>query len=55
MNKEQVLNKYAHERQKCLLWARVMGYYRPAQSYNIGKKSEFKQRVYFVTQKENTK
>ena len=29
------------ERQKCEVWTRVMGYHRPLQSFNIGKKWEF--------------
>ena len=29
------------ERQKCEVWTRVMGYHRPVQSFNIGKKGEF--------------
>ena len=33
--------------QKCEVWTRVMGYYRPVSQFNIGKKSEFKERVYF--------
>lgn len=35
------------ERTKCEVWTRVMGYHRPMQSYNIGKKQEFKDRKYF--------
>ena len=26
------------ERQRCEVWTRVMGYHRPVQSFNIGKK-----------------
>ena len=35
------------ERQRCEVWTRVMGYHRPVSSFNIGKKAEFKERVYF--------
>ena len=35
------------ERQPCEVWTRVMGYYRPKQYFNIGKKGEFEQRVNF--------
>lgn len=35
------------QRQKCEVWTRVMGYLRPVDSFNIGKKSEFKERVMF--------
>jgi ribonucleoside-triphosphate reductase len=30
------------------VWTRVMGYHRPMQSFNKGKKSEFAERVYFI-------
>lgn len=33
------------ERQKCEVWTRVMGYFRPVESHNIGKKQEFADRV----------
>lgn len=33
--------------QDCEVWTRVMGYFRPVQSFNIGKKGEFAQRQYF--------
>ena len=39
------------ERTRCEIWTRVMGYFRPVSQFNIGKKGEFKERVYF---KENT-
>jgi hypothetical protein len=31
------------------MWTRVMGYFRPVQSFNLGKKGEFHERVYFRT------
>ena len=37
-----------HERQPCEIWTRVMGYHRPVASFNVGKKSEFHERKYFV-------
>lgn len=39
------------ERQPCEVWTRVMGYHRPVQSFNIGKKGEFAERKYFVEPK----
>jgi hypothetical protein len=36
-----------HERQRCEIWTRVMGYHRPVSSFNTGKKGEFTERVYF--------
>ena len=35
------------ERQPCEVWTRVMGYYRPVEMYNTGKKGEFHERVEF--------
>lgn len=35
------------ERTRCEIWTRVMGYFRPVSQFNIGKKGEFKERVYF--------
>lgn len=35
------------ERQRCEIWTRVMGYYRPKDSFNIGKKQEADERKYF--------
>ncbi len=32
------------ERQKCEIWTRVMGYYRPVSEFNKGKKSEYYER-----------
>ena len=39
------------ERQPCEVWTRVMGYHRPVQSFNIGKKGEFEERKFFVESK----
>ena len=35
------------ERTRCEIWTRVMGYHRPVQAFNTGKKGEFAQRVEF--------
>ena len=39
------------ERQVCEIWTRVMGYYRPVSEFNIGKKSEHSERVFFTENK----
>ena len=36
-----------HERQRCEVWTRVMGYHRPVASFNIGKKGEHAERRFF--------
>lgn len=38
-------------RSKCLVYTRVMGYHRPVESFNIGKKGEHKQRKHFIEHK----
>jgi anaerobic ribonucleoside-triphosphate reductase len=48
MNKEQILEKMAEKRTKCIVYTRVMGYHRPVESFNLGKKGEHQQRVKFV-------
>lgn len=35
------------ERVKCEIWTRVMGYHRPKDSFNRGKKAEFDERKNF--------
>ncbi len=37
----------AEDRQECEVWTRVMGYFRPMSSFNIGKQGEAAERVYF--------
>lgn len=39
------------KRTKCMVYTRVMGYHRPVESFNIGKKGEHKERVKFAEQK----
>lgn len=43
------------ERTKCLVYTRVMGYHRPVESFNIGKKGEHKERTHFEYKKSATK
>ncbi|MEN6301228.1 MAG: anaerobic ribonucleoside-triphosphate reductase [Armatimonadia bacterium] len=35
------------ERQRCEVWSRVMGYYRPVSAWNAGKQSEQAERITF--------
>ena len=37
-----------HERTRCEVWSRVMGYHRPISSFNTGKRQEHSDRKYFV-------
>lgn len=43
------------ERQRCEVWTRVMGYFRPVSEFNIGKKSEYAERKCFSEKKSNGK
>lgn len=47
MGKQELLEKYKNERTPVEVWSRVMGYMRNVKSFNVGKQSEFKQRVFF--------
>ncbi len=44
---KNVLEQHNELRTKCLVYTRVMGYHRPVESFNIGKKGEHKQRTHF--------
>ena len=45
--KEEILQELAEKRTKTLQYTRVVGYYRPIESFNKGKKGEFQERIYF--------
>ncbi|MFN3987491.1 MAG: anaerobic ribonucleoside-triphosphate reductase [Rhodocyclaceae bacterium] len=37
-----------HERQRCEVWTRVMGYHRPVSEFNAGKQGEHAERRHFI-------
>ena len=37
-----------HERTRCEVWTRVMGYHRPVSAFNHGKKAEHAERVCYT-------
>lgn len=45
--RDEILVKQQHKRTKCVVYTRVMGYHRPVESFNIGKKAEHAQRKQF--------
>lgn len=47
MTEQEILRLKQNERTKCVVYTRVMGYHRPVESFNLGKKGEFKQRLHF--------
>ncbi|MGE0051702.1 MAG: anaerobic ribonucleoside-triphosphate reductase [Arcobacter sp.] len=53
MTNQELLEKNIEKRTKCIIYTRVMGYHRPIESFNIGKKGEHKQRVKFTESKTN--
>lgn len=42
------------KRTKCMVYTRVMGYHRPVESFNTGKKGEHKERCFFEESKGET-
>ena len=36
------------QRQRCEIWTRVMGYHRPVSQFNVGKRSEHRERRHFT-------
>ena len=47
MKSVELLTLNAHKRTRCMVYTRVMGYHRPVESFNIGKKQEHHERSYF--------
>lgn len=47
MTNSEILESLQAQRTKCTVWSRVMGYHRPVEGFNIGKKGEHKERVFF--------
>lgn len=47
-NQVQTITLKDEERTRCEVWTRVMGYHRPTSSFNKGKKSEHRERRFFV-------
>ncbi|MEN9361751.1 MAG: hypothetical protein RL095_3286 [Verrucomicrobiota bacterium] len=45
--RDDILERLASQRRRCTVYTRVMGYHRPVESFNIGKKGEFRQRRHF--------
>ena len=54
MSDREILKELEAERTKCVVYTRVMGYHRPTETFNIGKKGEFGQRTHFVEKREGS-
>ncbi|WGK62299.1 anaerobic ribonucleoside-triphosphate reductase [Halopseudomonas sp. SMJS2] len=50
MNQQATTTLQNHERVRCEIWTRVMGYHRPVSSWNLGKQSEHQERQFFHPQ-----
>ena len=48
MSRNEILQNLKEKRTKCVVYTRVMGYHRPVESFNIGKRGEHKQRKQFL-------
>ena len=48
MQDQEILEKLKDKRTRCITYTRVMGYNRPVESFNLGKKGEHKERLMFV-------
>ena len=46
MTSSEMLYTLQAQRTRCTVWSRVMGYHRPVEGFNIGKKGEHKERVF---------
>jgi anaerobic ribonucleoside-triphosphate reductase len=51
MTNQKLLERNEEKRTKCIVYTRVMGYHRPVESFNIGKKGEHKERIKFLESK----
>jgi len=48
MTDQEILEKLKDKRTRCITYTRVMGYCRPIEGFNLGKKGEHKERTMFV-------
>ena len=47
MRDDEILESMQARRTRCIVYTRVMGYHRPVESFNVGKKGEHKERIKF--------
>lgn len=51
MSDEEILQNLQEKRTRCIVYTRVMGYHRPVEGFNLGKKGEHAERVKFEEKK----
>ncbi len=54
MKQNETLKNLKEKRTKCIVYTRVMGYHRPVESFNIGKKGEHQERRFFLEKASQT-
>ena len=42
MTNSEILESLQEKRTKCTAWSRVMGYHRPVEGFNVGKKASIR-------------
>ena len=47
MSDKEILESMQAKRTRCIVYTRVMGYHRPVESFNVGKKGEHTERIKF--------
>ena len=45
---QEILDRNKDKRTRCIVYTRVMGYHRPVESFNIGKKGEHQERKFYT-------
>ena len=53
MRDDEILESMQARRTRCIVYTRVMGYHRPVESFNLGKKGEHKERVKFIERRKD--
>lgn len=48
MQDQEILEKLKDKRTRCLVYTRVMGYCKPTENFNTGKKGEHRERTMFI-------
>jgi anaerobic ribonucleoside-triphosphate reductase len=49
--KDKVIDINDCDRTLCEVWTRIVGYYRPISEFNIGRKQEHAERIYYTESK----
>ena len=47
LTRDEILETLRDKRTKCIVYTRVMGYFRPVEGFNVGKTGEHRERILF--------